>query len=76
MTTNAHVMDDEMSDTDCEHDWHLFKDWGGDPNVVNGTFEIKAARCSICGDTTEDGDILFGLEPDEPDYREYERGGK
>ncbi len=44
-----------------EHDWILQRDWGGDPEVVNGTFEIAFARCSVCGEETDDYAILKEL---------------
>jgi hypothetical protein len=34
---------------ECEHDWERVQDWGGDPSIPNGTFNIEYVRCVHCG---------------------------
>jgi len=49
---------------ECDHDWKWISDWGGDPDVVGGTFDCSRWECLKCGivDTKREppGD------PDEP----------
>jgi len=32
-----------------DHDWKEVHDWGGDPDVVHGTFNIDYLECRQCG---------------------------
>lgn len=42
----------------CDHDWKWIDDWGGDPNVIGGTFDCSRWECKLCG--------LEDLERDKP----------
>ena len=42
---------------DDEHDWKYVRDWAGDPDVINGAYDINYKTCRICGKEGEwDGD--------------------
>jgi len=45
----------EIGEGEFEHDWKWVSDWGGDPSVVNGTFDCSGWICKTCG-ATKDGD--------------------
>jgi hypothetical protein len=49
-------------DTDkCDHVWTWIKDWGGDPNIINGTFDASYWQCAKCGsDECEDEPPIEG----------------
>lgn len=38
------------SDQECAHDWKFISDWGGDPDVIGGTFDCSRWVCQMCGD--------------------------
>lgn len=38
-----------FSGIEWDHDWKITSDWGGDPGVINGTFDICYAECIHCG---------------------------
>ncbi len=38
-----------MSEPQCEHDWKWIDDWGGDPDVISGTFDCGHWECQLCG---------------------------
>ena len=42
----AHVTDPTV--------WRYIKDWGGDPDLPNGTYDCSHFECSICEEITDD----------------------
>jgi hypothetical protein len=34
----------------CDHDWRYISDWGGDPDVIGGTFDCSRWECRKCGE--------------------------
>jgi hypothetical protein len=66
-----------MSETQCEivngevdHDWKLVSDWGGDPNVIGGTFDCSYLECRVCGEENHNHPNP-GSYAHEPDYDDY-----
>lgn len=39
----------DLGNGQYDHDWQYRHDWGGDPNVPNGTFECGYWVCRACG---------------------------
>ena len=53
----------------CNHDWQYVPDWGGNPDVPNGTFDASYFVCELCDEhQTEMPDDY--IEP-EPDFERY-----
>ena len=46
------MIGDNEPNQECLHDWIAIHDWGGDPEVIGGTFDYSFWRCQICGDET------------------------
>ena len=38
----------EHCDWECEHEWEFRLDWGGNPDVPNGTFDASTYYCPLC----------------------------
>ena len=55
--------------SDCPHEWKFVSDWGGDPDVPNGTFDASFYYCPLCDTEQTDRPDDFE-EPFEPDYEE------
>lgn len=56
---------------ECNHQWQFIRDWGGNPDIPNGTFDASKYYCPECDtETTErpDGFEESFEEPDEPEY--------
>ena len=43
----------EIEPGEFDHDWKYVSDWGGDPEVINGTFDCSHWECRVCGETKE-----------------------
>ena len=39
----------DLGNGEFDHDWQYVSDWGGDPEVIGGTFDCSFKRCRICG---------------------------
>lgn len=35
---------------ECDHEWYVQGDWGGDPEVIGGTYDCSFWRCKLCGE--------------------------
>lgn len=46
----------DLGDGMFDHDWEFVSDWGGDPSVINGTFDCSFKRCRQCG---EEANLTF-----------------
>jgi hypothetical protein len=53
----------EIYPGEFDHDWRYHSDWGGDPGVINGTFDCSYWRCEQCDETKGGGP---------PEYDDYE----
>jgi hypothetical protein len=51
----------DLENGEFDHDWKWISDWGGDPEVIGGTYDCSYWECRVCGaqDTTRKG-------PDDP----------
>ena len=45
----------DLGNDEFDHDWEHIADWGGDPEVVGGTFNCDFWRCRVCGEEDPDG---------------------
>ncbi len=54
----------------CNHVWVIVPDWGGNPDVPNGTFDCSYYQCTECGEERDDMPEGFEPEFNEPDYDE------
>lgn len=52
----------------CEHDWTYISDWGGNPDIPNGTFDCSHYECTKCGEQQDDMPEGFEHDFPEPDY--------
>ena len=61
----------DQEDGTFDHDWQFVSDWGGDPDVIGGTFDCSFKRCRVCGEEApiEVGDD-FDPEPAHESYRD------
>lgn len=58
----------DQGDGTFDHDWEIVSDWGGDPEVIGGTFDCSFKRCEQCGEEAplEPGEIVRGMfDPDD-----------
>ena len=44
---------EDLFENPCDHNWQIINDWGGDPDVINGTYDCSFKRCRVCGEETE-----------------------
>lgn len=45
----------------CQHEWEYRPDWGGNPDIPNGTFDASMYYCPLCD--TEQSEKPDGYEP-------------
>jgi len=43
-------LDAPIPNQECPHDWKFISDWGGDPDVIGGTFNCSRWECQMCGE--------------------------
>jgi hypothetical protein len=58
----------DQGDGTFDHDWRYVSDWGGDPEVISGTFDCSFKRCEQCGEEAplEPGEVVRGMyDPDD-----------
>lgn len=55
----------EIVDGEVDHDWKFVRDWAGDPQVINGTFDCSYLECRVCDEENHN-------HPDLADYADYE----
>ena len=75
------VFDVEPEETECEREgcqWEYRPDWGGDPDIPNGTFDASTYYCPVCDtevDERPDGYEEPFNEPEEDvmEAREFDR---
>jgi hypothetical protein len=42
-----------MCQDECDHEWEFRSDWGGNPDIPNGTFDCSNWHCPKCDTETE-----------------------
>lgn len=60
----------EIVDGEVDHDWKLVSDWGGDPGVINGTFDCSYLECRVCGEENHShpSPCSYAYEPEDYDH--------